>query len=300
MKKYSFISLLLFFLGIQQLVAQELQVDVSMNGDRVQTQERQLITGLEKTIKDFMNKQEWSSDDFEDFERIKLNMQINLTANSSPAEQNYEADVQLLSVRPVYRTDYESPLFNYLDNDWRFSFGPSDPLVYTNNVYSTELVSLMSFYAYLVMGLDYDTFSMEGGTPFYVKAQEIANYSQQSGGKGWNLFGEKQDRIYLIDNVLSPQFKPFRAALYEYHRLGLDTFEEDPDNSRKVILQALKKIQGVRKNVLISIMLDSFFRAKSSELLNIFSQGDAAVIEEAVNILVEVDPSNANKYRKLM
>ncbi|MEH0155872.1 DUF4835 family protein [Limibacter armeniacum] len=280
--------------------AQELDINVTVNGERVQTQEQQVFTDLQNAMEKFLLSQEWTTDTFEEFERIKSNIQVTLNSNTDINNQVYEANVQIQSLRPVYGTDYETPVMNYLDNKWLFSYRPSDPMIFSENTYSTELTSLMAYYSYLILALDYDTFSPKGGTPFYERALNIANYSQQSGGRGWDQLGDKRDRVFLIRDLTNPLFEPFREALYEYHRLGMDKFEENPDEARKVILSALRKIEQVRDAVPISITIDMFFDTKAPELINVFSQGDKTVIAEAVQLMIKLNPTNANKFRKLL
>lgn len=283
-----------------QLQAQELQITLVVNGERVQTQEKQVFTEMQNTAEKFINNQEWTADKYEDIEKILGNIAITLDTDTDITKQSYKATVQIQSLRPVYGTDYETPLMSFIDNKWSFTYTSSDPLIYSDNTYSSELTSLLAYYAYIILGLDYDSFGMNGGTIFYEQAQNIANFSQQSGGEGWDRFGDKRDRIFLIEALMNPQYGPFREAIYEYHRLGMDTFESSPDEARKVILQALKKIQKVKKTVQISVLIDSFFDTKSAELINIFSKGDKEVIKEAAQVLIELHTQEASKYRKLL
>ncbi|OHX68348.1 type IX secretion system protein PorD [Flammeovirga pacifica] len=280
--------------------SQEFNANITVNGERVQTNETQIFTELQNQLQQFMLNQEWTDDRFEDNEKIKLNIQITLGNNSDVTNQSYQADVQIQSTRPVYNASYESTLINFLDPKWSFTYNNSDRLVYTRGIYTTEIVSLLSFYSYIVLGMDYDSFSLLGGTQYYEKALEIANYSEQNGRPGWSAFGDKRDRYYLARDFMDPQFENFRKFLYTYHRLGLDIFNETPDEARLNIIQGLNQLKGVRKAIPISVTMDVFFAAKGGEIANIFAKGTKEQADEVGKILLELDPSRAQIYKKLL
>lgn len=280
--------------------SQELNTTVTVNGERVQTNETQIFTDLQTNMQSFMNNQEWTSDRYEDFEKIKLNILVTLGPSSDVSAQSYQADVQIQSLRPVYNASYETPTLNFLDSKWQFNYNTSDRMVYSKGIYSTEIVSLMSFYAYIVLGMDYDTFEMKGGSEFYEKAIEIANYSEQNGRPGWSSFGDKRDRYFLAKDFMDPQFELFREFLYNYHRQGLDIFEEKPEEARENILKGLNDLKVVRKNIPISVTMDVFFAAKGIEIANLFSKSTPELADQAGRLLLELDPSRASQYKKLL
>ncbi|NLR90843.1 MULTISPECIES: type IX secretion system protein PorD [Flammeovirga] len=292
-----FFSLILFsFCGWSQ----EFQPTITVNGERVQTNETQIFTDLQNALQQFMQNQEWTDDRFEDNEKIKLNIQITLANTSDVTAQSYSADVQIQSIRPVYGTSFESSILNFLDNKWQFSYNDSDRLVYTRGVYTSEIVSLLSFYAYICLGMDYDSFGLNGGSQYYEKALEIANYSEQNGRPGWSAFGDKRDRYYIARDFMDPQFENFRKFLYTYHRQGLDIFSDDPNQARENILAGLNELKGVRKAIPISVTMDVFFAAKGAEITNLFAKATKEQADQVGKLLLELDPTRSQVYKKLL
>ena len=296
--KFRISLFILFFTGFISK-GQELQCNVEINAERVQTQERQIFDDMQSAISEFMNTTKWTDDEFEEHEKIKCNLLIILGKNSEI--NNYEANVQIQSSRPVYSTDYETPLLNFLDNKWAFSYTVSQPLIFSENTFTTQLTSLLAFYAYVVIGLDYDSFERQGGTPFFERARNIAaNSEQQGGGPGWSSLSDSRDRYWVSENLNNAQFIDYRDAIYEYHRLGMDMFNEDPDASREIIIGSLEKMARVREVSPTSVMVNTFFDTKASELINIFSQGNVEIREKAVEMLSDMDPTNSNEYKKAL
>ena len=299
-RKISHIFFTLFCLIIaSQANAQELNCTVKVNGDQVQTQERQVFTDMENAIQQFMNTQKWTEEEFEEYERIQCNILI--TLNKGNSITNFNATVQIQSMRPIYGTEYESPVLNFFDNKWTFTYNPSQPLIFSENTYTTELTSLLAYYAYIMIALDFDTFSKKGGNPYYERALNIVNNSQSNGGSGWQgIGGDIRDRYWLVTNLNSPQFDDFRIGLYEYHRLAMDTFTDDPVAARQQIVNVLEKVKRVREQQPTSVTLNNFFDAKSLEITNIFSRADEDMRQKVVDLLINLDPTNAGTYRKLL
>jgi hypothetical protein len=280
-------------------MGQELNCNLLLNDERVQSQERQVFRDMQTAISQFMNTTKWTREEFREEERIKCNILITLRKSSTI--NNFQADVQVQSIRPVYGTDYETPILNYLDTKWSFTYAIDQPLIFAENTFTTELTSLLAFYAYIIIGLDFDTFSMLGGGPYYERALNIVNNSlQANNGPGWNPVGDSRDRYWLSENLNSPQFIEFREGLYEYHRLALDEFDNDQDEARKKILLVLEKMERVRNLVPGSIVLNAFFDAKAPELIHIFSQGNMETRNRAIEILTRIDPTNTGNYRKAL
>lgn len=281
------------------VVAQELNCTVKVNGDQVQTQERQVFTDMENAIQQFMNTQKWTDKEFEEEERIQCDILITLNKGSSIID--FGATVQIKSMRPIYGTEYESPLLSFFDNKWKFSYSPSQPLIFSENTYTTELTSLLAYYAYITIALDFDSFSQKGGNPYYERALNILNNSQSNGGAGWQgVGGDTRDRYWLVTNLNSPQFDDFRTGIYEYHRLAMDAFADDPDAARQQIVTVLKRMKRVRDQQPTSVTLNNFFDAKALEMANIFSRASDTMKQEAVDLLIGLDPTNAGVYRKIL
>ncbi|MDW7693610.1 DUF4835 family protein [Flammeovirgaceae bacterium SG7u.111] len=296
--KVSLLGVLVMFF-CTSLLAQELNCNVIINDKRVQTQERQIFADMQSAISQFMNTTKWTNDNVSEEERIKCNILITLGKNSTV--NRFVADVQIQSLRPVYGTDYETPLLNFFDSKWQFEYNVSQPLIFAENTFTTELTSLLAFYAYVIIGMDYDTFEKGGGTPYYERALNIvSNSEQQGGGPGWTSRGDVRDRYWLSENLNSPLFQDFRDALYIYHRLGMDSFLEDQDESRSQIYASLEKINAVKTVSPSSVMLNAFFDAKAAELVNVFSKGNMELRQKAVDLLNRLDPPSSGDYKKAL
>ncbi|MGB0524408.1 MAG: DUF4835 family protein [Flammeovirgaceae bacterium] len=295
----SLFVLLVCMLGATSVRAQELNCIVKVNGEQVQTQEQQVFTDMENAIQQFMNTQKWTDLELEDHEKIQCDILITLDKGNSIT--NFGASVQIKSMRPIYGTEYESPLLSFFDSKWRFSYSPAEPLIFAENTYTTELTSLLAYYAYIVIALDFDSFSQKGGNPYLERALNILNNSSASGGEGWaGVGGDTRDRYWLVTNLNSPQFDDYRLGIYEYHRLAMDTFTEDPDAARNQVIGVLQRMKRVRDQEPTSVTLNNFFDAKALELANIFSRSDEAMKQQAVDLLIGLDPTNASTYRKIL
>lgn len=297
MRNKIFFLFLLFVVNIP-LAAQELNCRVTVNAERVQSSDRSVFKDMETSFTQFLNNQQWSSDVFESHEQINCNIIITLADPTSIG--NFEADVQIQSARPVFDSNYESIMFNFADRDWQFEYVLSQPLQYNDNTFLSNLTSLLAYYAYILVGIDYDSFSELGGTEYFQKALNIVNNAQQANRPGWDALGSTRNRYWLTENFTNQQMIDLRKGIYKYHRLALDTFGEDPDNSRKLILEVLrdwKKIRGIYPN---SILIIALLDAKGDELINIFSEGSLQVRREAYDILSSIDPSKSSDYEKII
>lgn len=277
---------------------QELNCSVTINATQVETSDRGIFKDMENAIEQFMNGRKWTNDNFKTHEKINCNFLITITRLESVT--NFTATVQVRSSRPVFNTNYSSLLFNFADREWVFEYVESMPLEYNDNTFTTNLTSMLAVYAYLILGVDYDSFSDLGGTPYYQKALNVVNNAQQSNFAGWQALGSNRNRYWLVENFNNPQMVDLRKAIYSYHRLGLDTFDKDPDKSREVILKGLRDIKKVRDVNPNAILVISFFDAKGKELANIFSEGNVQQRREAYDIITSIDPSNRSSYEKII
>lgn len=277
---------------------QELNCRVTVNADQVQTSDRRVFKDMENAFSQFLNNRKWTNDVFESYERIKCNMIITLQDPKSIG--NYEATVQIQSARPVYNSNYETIMLNFADRDWHFEYVESQPLDFNENTYTNNLTSMLAFYAYLVLGLDYDSFSELGGTTYFQKALTVVNNAQQANRPGWNALGSTRNRYWLIENLTNQRMQDIRKGLYNYHRLALDTYEQDRDKSREQILSVLKDLQKIRDTYPNAILLIAFLDAKTDELINLFSEGNIQVRRQAFDILSSIDPSKRSQYQKII
>ena len=281
-----------------ETTAQELNCSVTVNATQIQTSDPGIFKDMENAIEQFMNGRKWTNDAFKNHEKINCNFLMTIT--KMPAIGSFTASVQVQSARPIFNTNYPSLLFNFADRDWEFEYIESMPLEYNDNTFTNNLTSMLAVYAYLIIGLDYDSFSELGGTPFYQRAMMVVNNAQQSNRPGWQSLGSNRNRYWLVENLNNPQMTDLRKVLYSYHRLGLDIFDQDPDKGRIAILNGLKDIKKIRDINPNSILVISFFDAKGKELANIFSDGNIQVRREAYDIITSIDPSNRSTYEKII
>ena len=279
-------------------LAQELNCAVTINASQIQTSDAGVFRDMENSIEQFMNGRKWTNDTYKTHEKILCNILITIT--KMPAIGSFSASVQVQSARPVYNSTYTSLLFNFADRDWEFEYIESMPLEYNDNTFTSNLTSMLAFYAYLIIGLDYDSFSELGGTPHFQRALSVVNNAQQSNLPGWQAIGSNRNRYWIVENLNNPQMTELRKALYHYHRHGLDTFESNPDESRQIILNGLKEIKKVRDINPNAILVVSFFDAKGKELANIFSDGNIQIRRQAYDIITAIDPSNRSNYEKII
>ena len=296
--------LLLFSISLSILTfGQELncQVSVTSTPDFSATaNDKEIFKDLENNISDFMNTKIWTSDVYEIEERINVSILITITAKKGT--DGFSGQIQIQSTRPVFNTTYNTTTFNHIDKDFDIVYLRNTALLFSLDRYRTNLTSILAFYAYMVIGYDYDSFSLKGGTPYFMKAQQVANNAKQLRNTDWdpNKKGSRNTRYYLVDNALQSLFDPIRSTYYNYHRLGFDLLYDDPEKARQVILQSITMLDRVNRSRPGSINLQVFFNTKSSELISLFSQAETPQKNSAVNILKRLDPINASKYEGIL
>ncbi|MAE86496.1 MAG: DUF4835 domain-containing protein [Flammeovirgaceae bacterium] len=294
---------ILFILLIATSIAwsQELNCRVVINAEQIQTTERGVFQDMETAFTEFLNNRKWTEDEFARDERIDCNIIINLDPNeSTPASGRWGAAVTIITSRPVYHTDYPTVVFNFADRDFQFEYLQSQPLIFNENVFSNNITSLLAYYAYTIIGMDYDTFSELGGTKYFQIANQIVSNAQNSNYQGWSQFNSVRNRYWLSENLLSSNFEPIRKSYYDYHRNGLDIFIDQPDSARMNILEGLKGLQRANQSRPRSIITISFLDAKADELVQIFKQGKPNEKKQAFDILVKVDPSRTDTFKKIL
>jgi hypothetical protein len=293
---FAFLSTL--FLGNSQ----ELNCQVTVLVDNqipVTSVEKEVFDQLKQTVFDLMNNTKWTKDKFKIEERINCNIQIQIS--SIPASGTYSGSIQVQSTRPAFNSNYNSTILNYQDENLTFAFSRNSILIYAPNQYRDELTSILAFYAYFILGMDYDTFSPQGGTQYFNEAQQIVSLAQSSGSPGWaSSDNKKRNRFYLVDNILHQLFEPLRTCLYTYHREGLDKLSENPESARKKMYEALSSLNKVVLSRPNSINLLNFVQAKQIEIKNIFVDAEQTEKNEIVNLLKKIDPANSSKYQEIL
>jgi len=285
----------LFFLSLAAL-SQELNCKVTVNADQINTSDRSVFKDMERSFANFMNTRKWTGDNYKIYERINCSIFLNL---KMPSIGNFTASVQIASARPIFDTNYESVVFNFADRDWQFQYIESQPLEYNDNNYISNLTSMLAYYAYIILGMDYDSYSELGGTPYFQKALNVVNNAQPGNQVGWETLGSNRNRFALITDINNPQMLELRKNTYRYHRLALDTFDKTPDQSRDIILDCVKNVKKVWSINPNSIFVISFFDAKATEMVNIFSDGNLQVRRDVYDILSSID-SKRNIYQKII
>ncbi|GAB2549396.1 hypothetical protein GCM10027189_35060 [Rufibacter soli] len=282
-------------------MAQELRCEVIVNSDQIQATDRQVFQQMQNAISEVMNNTRWTSDVYQNEERIRCKLFITLRA--MPQVGVFEANTQVISSRPTYGTGYETTVLSFVDTKFEFDYTQAQPLQYAPNTFTTNLTAILSFYAYTIIGMDNDSFSRMGGANALAEARNILNLVTSSGGAGgggWSATADTRNRYWLINNLVDPQFEPYRAALYLYHRQGLDLMARDPEKGRQNILEALRNIQQVARLRPGAAVLRSFFEAKSAELSNAFTTATPAQKQQAYELLSQVDPTNRARYETLL
>lgn len=277
---------------------QELNCRVIVDAQQVQTTERAVFSEMETEFAQFLNTTKWTSDEFEEEEVITCNLLI--TISEMPSIGVFSASVQILSSRPIYNSSYESVIMNFADRDWQFEYVQSQPLQFNENSFINNITSLLAYYAYIIIGFDYDTFSELGGSPYFDKAFEIVNIAQNSNYPGWQQFNSVRNRYWLVENLRSPQLEPLRKAYYSYHRNGLDMIMEDREEAETTIVQALGEIQKANRARPRSILLISFMDAKSEELIQVFTESPLPTKRQVYNLLNNIDPARTDQYKALI
>lgn len=288
----------LFLLMLSQYIsAQELNCTVNVNARQVEGSERTMFQNLEKAIFQLVNGTKWTNDEFEPEERIDCSILINLEERVSANE--FRGNIQVQASRPVYNTSYKSPIMNIRDEDFTFSYNQFEPIQFTQGTYSGELAQVLAFYVYMILGYDYDTFAPEGGTAFFQEAQRIVTNAQTSSYEGWQAFQSQRNRYWLIDNHLSARFKPMRQMYYAYHRNGFDIMADDVLRARNQISQSLKALKPIHSVAPSSYNMQVFFNAKMQEVVELYSKATPKEKEEIIELLITIDPGNANNYEKI-
>lgn len=288
---------LIFFFCYCYASAQELSTRVQVLAPTVPNINKRNVEVLQNTIRDFLNNNKWSNETYTPVERIECNFVITLTAWDG--NSTYKAEAQIQSSRPVFNTAYNSTLLNISDKDFDFNYSEGQSVDFSDQNFISNLSSLLSFYAYTIIGLDKDSFSKLGGTLFYNKAQNILNITQVSGNKGWKAFDGLRNRYWLNENLQNKSFEDLRKFIYDYHLNGLDRLQEDPAKGAKKIISLLSDLKQLDKQKIGSIFPNMYLATKADELVNVLSLTDPQDKIKAYNLLSDIDPANLNKYEAL-
>lgn len=288
----------IFFWG-SAVKAQELQATVNVNFSKIGGADQQLYQAMQTSIMEFLNTRKWTEDIFQQQERIVCNITILLEERVSANQ--FKATVQIQSTRPVYNSGYNAVMLNHTDPDWVFEYIEFQPLEFNDNSFLNNLSSLLAFYAFTIIGLDYDSFSLLGGSEFHQRAEQVVVNAQNAIEPGWRQNQNLRNRYWLNENLLNSAFKPFRESLYFYHRLGLDIMHRSENiiEARKQITIALTKMHNVHKSKPGSMVQQVYLNGKLTEIVGIYSKATPAEKSNVLTMLSEIDPPNILQYQKI-
>ena len=290
-------TLLLFICFITLGVAGELNCKVTVNSDQIAGTSKSIFTTLEKSITEFVNERQWTDHEYAVEERIECSMMI-LVNNYNNG--SFSCNIHVNANRPVYGTNYKSPVYSFNDAHFAFNYNENDALNFDENSFSDNLTAVLAYYAYMIIATDLDTFSPLGGTPIYKKAESIVNQAQSTNENGWRAFEDSGNRYAVISNILDDALTEYRKYLYTYHRLGLDEMSISAAKSRATITEGLKTLKTVYKShPSSSVVLTPFLEAKLDEIINIYSKGSNEECNTAYDVLSYIIPTSQHRFNSL-
>ncbi len=302
--RYIFLAFSFWLLAFSSASAQEIRANVTVVAGQVTGVDKKVFTTLQNAIKEFLNNRRWTNDSYTVGERIECNFMLNVQQDLG--SNAYKAALTIQATRPVFNSGYVTSLLNTQDNNVAFRYVEFQPLefsdnrVVANDPMVSNLTATLAYYVYIILGLDYDSFSPRGGDDFFKKALNIV--SNAPDGKdiaGWKAFEGNRNRYWLQDNLLNAKFSRFHDVMYQYHRQGLDVMYDDMNKGRAAVMNSLNMLYAIQQDIPNSMLLQTFFTAKSDELLKIFSKAPPQDKSRAAQMLAQMDITNANKYQQM-
>ena len=293
----------IFILGLIVLLvtkgfSQEIFCRVQIQTPGIQGVDRTIFESLKTSMTEFMNNRKWTGYNIKMEERIECTMV--LTISEALSSDEFKGTLNLVLQRPVYNTDYNTVLLNLVDKNIHIHYTPYQRMDYADNTFSSNLTSILAFYAYTMLGMEFDSFSLEGGTAFLQKANDVVTSSQRSNEKGWGSFDGTKTRYSLIKNLLNSSYRGLRVFSYNYNRLGLDIMSQDVMKGRSKITESLNLLKTVYNKDPGLYLMQVIIEAKREEMINLFKDGDPAEKNKFVEIMKELDPANSSKYNRVM
>ena len=290
---------LLWSLAVQTATAQELQVKININSSQVEGTDKTVFETLKETLEQWMNERQWTELQFQKNERIVCN--FNLTVNKYDKSNNQIFCTAMIQAnRPVYNSSYNSTLYNNKDADFNFQYTQFDQLNFMEEVIDNQLTALMAYYAYLIIGLDLDSFSPLGGTEILQRCMNLVNNTQNLEYTGWKAFEDSRNRFALINDYLDEAMKPFRQLQYDYYRKGLDEMSTNAERGRTNVTEALENLKKAHEDKPLSLLPQIWTDYKRDELANIYKGKGTQKEKEAVyNILFNINASQNDTWNKI-
>lgn len=281
----------------QGMQAQELEARVVVNHSKVQGTNTSVFTTLQEAITEFINNTKWTNAQYTSRERITCS--FNLIVNEYSDDGRFGCNLMVQANRPVFNASYNTVVFNFNDNAVDFNYIEHDKLEFSDEVVDNNLTAVLAYYAYLIIGMDMDTFAPKGGTDVLHKAENVVNNAQMLGEDGWKAFGDSKNRHALVNDYMNGAMEPYRQLLYDYHRKGLDEMAQNAERGRSNITTSLALLEKAKQDKAMSALPQLFTEIKKDELINVYSKGTAKEKEEVCRILSLVNPSLANDWEKI-
>jgi len=292
------IVIFLFLTGfLFQIWAQDFRCAISINSQKISGTNYEKFNQLQQELYKFVNDRKWCQYTLKMDERLECSILINLESQSGDV---YVASMTIQLQRPVFRSNYKTTVLNFIDKNVKFNYVDGDPIEYAEGSNFSQLTSLVAFYLNLFLAVDFDTFSLNGGAPYFAKCQDILNLNQQVTEPGWKSYESGQNnRYWLMENFSNNSYSKFHEFFYQYHRLGLDVMSETPEVGRAVILEALRLLQQVNQQRTALFLMTIIAQTKQQEIINIFKEGTPTEKQQVIQIMRQIDPSNTSKYEAI-
>lgn len=295
--------LFLFFCLSITAGAQELNAKVTVSAGRVGTNvNKSVFTTLQTALNNFMNNRKWTNDNFDVAEKIDCNFMLNVEATDQP--NVYSAQLNIQAARPIFNSSYQSPLINYRDENVTFKYIEFQQLEFNENrvagtdPLASNLTAIFAYYAYMILGFDYDSFSLKGGVPYFQKAQNVVNNGPDGRGiSGWKPFDNVRNRYWLVENMVNSKYNIMHDVYYKYYRLGMDNLYDDEKTARTEFLNVLTMLDAFNTDNPNTMINSFFFQGKSSEWINVFKKAMPQDKVRAREILAKIDLTNSSKYK---
>ena len=291
------VALFVALLTTYTAIAQELEAKVVVNHQKIQGTNTSVFTTLQESITEFMNTRKWTNAQYATREKIVCS--LNLIVNEYSDDGRFECSLMVQANRPVYNASYNTTVFNFNDNEVNFNYIEHDKLEFSDDMVDNNLTAVLAYYAYLIIGLDMETFALKGGTDILHKAENVVNNAQMIGEDGWKAFGDSKNRHALVNDYMNGAMEPYRQLMYDYHRKGLDEMAQNAERGRSNITTALTLLEKARQEKSMSALPQLFTEIKKDELLGIYSKGTTKEKEEVVRILSYVNPSYTSDWEEM-
>lgn len=295
MKRFILLIVIIVFANTS-LIAQELICQVSVNSEQIQGSDRHIYDNMQSAIREFVNNRRWTAFEYKVEEKIECSMLI--TLSERVADDEFKGTIQVQSRRPIYGSSYNSVILNMMDKDLQFKYLETQPLDFDENSHLSNLTSVLAFYVYMIIGLDFDSYTQYGGSPYFTKAQAVVNNAQNSPEKGWKAFESKKNRYWMVENLLNQSYSALRICMYNYHLKGLDVMKDNIQTGRAGVTTGIENLQKAYREKPGLYFTQLFIDSKRDEICNIYAGAAISDKNKVVAMLKEVDPSHSGDYNE--